>query len=97
MAAAGDVVSDYASVASNGLMTIQPTGTEQWMIHTIFSEPGVAIEVQMTDGTPKTIDALSGGSVHGLTWRVTNAKYLLIKNMNAGAKYIGYQGVISRL
>ena len=94
--AVGDAVSGYASVANNGTTTIQPGASIEWLIHTLFSESGAQLTVQMTDGTDKTVDVLAGGSVHGLTWRLTNSIYMKIKNTSGGTVYIGYQGVITK-
>lgn len=96
--AVADTVSNWASAASNATMDIQPGAAAEWLIHTLMAGSGKAFEVYMTeDGVTFTLmDQLSGGSVHGLTHRLTNSKWLRLKNTSGGTAYIGYSGVVTK-
>lgn len=94
--AIGDVVSDNQSIASAGYLSIQPASGIEWVINNIFYEADVTIEVY--DGTNSIIFATktSGGALLFLQLRCTNAKYIRVKNTNAVAKRIGYDGMITK-
>ena len=94
--AAGDAVIAWESKAANATLDIQPAGTAQWQIQVIKSEQGKPVEVYQLDdaaGTNKKLDNMvEGGSVQ-VTHRVTNAKWIQLKNVAADARFIGYEAV----
>lgn len=96
----GDSVSDLQSLASDGTLDIQPAVGAEYLIHTIFSGQGKALEVYVAGaGSPTLyalVDSLSGGSAHSLTLRVTNSTYLRLKNVSGGTAYVGYMGVVTK-
>lgn len=98
--AVGDTVTALVSKANNATLDIQPGSGVEWFIHTLVSEQGLKIEVYLVDdaaGTnKKLIDTTTGGSVHGLTYRVTNVGWIQLKNTSGSTQFIGYQGVITK-
>lgn len=96
--AVGDTVTAWASTASAGTNDIQPGSSVEWFIHTLLSAQGTAMEVYMTSNgsTFTLVDTLSGGSVHALTFRLTNTVWMRIKNISGGTAFNGYQGVITK-
>ncbi len=99
MAAVGDIVSGYSNnAAADAYLDMKPTGTIEWVIHNIYVED--AGEVYWCDGTNEFVIATiaaGGGILNGLFSHVNATNYLRVKNKNAGAKDMGYDGVISRL
>lgn len=93
--AAGDTKSDLQSLASGAFLTIQPTAGTEWLIQNIMSE--AEIELDWYDGTNtiafETSPAGQPGAYLNTTFRLTNALYMRVKNVNAGTKKIGYSGV----
>lgn len=94
----GDTVTNWASAASNGTMDVRPGAGVEWLITTLVSGSGKAMEVYLTeDGSTFTLaDSLLGGSQHRLTYRLTNAFWMRLKNVSGGSAYIGYQGVVTK-
>jgi hypothetical protein len=94
--AIGDIVSDIESIAASGYLTIQPTGTEEWIIHNIYHEWDV--DLQFYDGANAlTFDTDPGANVYPrYAFHCNNTRYIRVKNIHiSSAKLIGYDGVIS--
>lgn len=96
--AVGDTTTNWASKAVNATTDVQPGSGAEWLIHTLVSGSGKAMEVYLTeDGATFTlIDTLTGGSVHSLNFRLTNTTWMRLKNTSGGVAYIGYQGVVTK-
>lgn len=95
--AVGDVVSVVpTSVNAAASLTIRPGGTIQWVIHNLYY--GAALEVYITDGSnPIKIDSDTAiGGRFGCVFHLTNAIYMTLKNVSAGAAYYSYDGIITR-
>lgn len=96
--AVGDVVSGLSSVTANGYLTIQPTGTAEWVIHNVYHEYDV--QVEFYDGVNAIVfDTDAGAGVYArYAFHVTNARYLRVKNLHGtAAKLIGYDGVVTHV
>lgn len=93
--AVGDVYSGIQSVAAGDFLTIQPPAGTEVVITNIYYEGPV--EVYFTDGTNsiKVDSDLTGGSMQGRCFHITNALYLKVKNTDTAAKFIGFDGVIT--
>lgn len=91
--AVGDVKSAVQSVAAGGYLDIQPSSGEEWVIHNIYHEGDVQLELY--DGTNSLIfDTDAGAGVYAkYSFHVTNAIRIRVKNTAASAKLIGYDGV----
>jgi hypothetical protein len=96
--AVGDTVSAWGSKATTATTDVQPGAGVEWLIHTLVSQSGKSMEVYLTsDGSTFTlVDTLTGGSVHGLTYRLTNTIWMRLKNIDAGTAYNGYEGVVTK-
>lgn len=96
--AIGDTVSAWASKAAAATTDVQPGSSIEWLIQTLLAGSGKSMEVYMTsDGSTFTlVDTISGGSVHGLNYRLTNTIWMRLKNIDAGTTYNGYQGVVTK-
>ena len=98
--AVGDTVTALVSKTNNSTLDIQPSAGVEWFIHTLVSEQGLKIEVYAVDdaaGTnKKLVDTTLGGTLHGLTFRVTNVGWIQLKNTSGSTQFIGYQGVVTK-
>lgn len=94
--AAGDAKVALSAVLTTAYLDVKPTGSEEWAIHNLFH--GAEAELYFSDGTNQILiasDTLEGGWLNQ-TFRVNATYYLRIKNTNAGTKYLGYTGVITK-
>jgi len=91
--AVGDVKSGLSSINAGAYLDIQPTSGEEWVIHNIFHEG--KIEIELYNGTSSlTFDAAEGKGVYArFAFHVTNAIRIRVKNTDSAAKLIGYDGV----
>lgn len=92
MAAVDGIVIAQSSIAAAASLTIQPTGTEEWMIRNIWY--GGAVELYRTDGSNAVkITSDTVASQIPVCLHITNAIYLTVKNVSAGSLIIGYDGL----
>ncbi len=92
--AAGDVFSGGpTSVAAGAFLTVQPGVGVEAVITNVYHE--AEVELYFSDGTNDVkFDAdTAGGVFRNLNCQVTNARYLKVKNTNAAAKLIAYDGI----
>lgn len=99
--AVGDTVFAISDVAPDALVTIQPAGSEEWVIHLIEFEN--TIEIIRTNGAI-SVDGwqVTGGADPGPgnqpgIWHVTNTFYLQIRNKGTVNQVISYSGVIIKV
>lgn len=93
--AIGQAVIDSATVADGSSIDIQPTGTENWVIHNILVPEDAEIELYFFDGSTSTKLESVTGSYFDVHLHVKNAKYYKVKNVSGGSIIIGYDGVIT--
>lgn len=94
----GDAVAPVpVSVSAGASLTVRPLSGEEWIIHNIVSEIGYPIEVYFTDGSNpiKYLYNRSGGFA-GEALHLTYTMYLTIKNTDASARYLSYNGIVSK-
>lgn len=94
--ATGDVISALTSTAASGFLDVKPASGVEWVIHNLYHE--AAGELYISDGTNSILlmtDSAQGGWI-GFYLHVNNTRYLRIKNTDAGTKYLGYDGVITK-
>jgi len=94
--AVGDVFSGLSSIAAAGYLDIQPVAGVEVVIHNIYHESDVQIEFY--DGTNSLIfDTDTGAGIYAkYAFHVTNAIRIRVKNTNAAAKLIGYDGIVTK-
>ena len=94
--AVGDVFSGLSSIAAAGYLDIQPAAGVEVVIHNIYHESDVQIEFY--DGTNSLIfDTDTGAGIYAkYAFHVTNAIRIRVKNTNAAAKLIGYDGIVTK-
>jgi hypothetical protein len=99
MAALGDaVVIIPTSVASGSSLTIRPSSGEEWIIHNIYSLNGYPIELYLTDGSNTILfESNASGGLLGYAFHLTNTVYMTIKNTDASARYLSYDGIVSKV
>jgi len=96
--AVGDMVADNQSVASGAYLDIAPSGSQEYMIHNIYTEAEVSLH--WYDGTnniqftPATAAGISQWIALMPPIHCKAGHRLRIKNENAGSKRIGYDGVL---
>lgn len=95
--AVGDMKADLQSIATTAFLDIQPSGTEEVVIHNIYAEADV--EISRYDGTDEAlIDSCpsTGRWWANLSIHVNNTQRIRIKNVNAASKDIGYDGIVTK-
>lgn len=94
--AVGDAVQGLSSIATVAYASLQPASGIEWIIHNIYYEADVTIEVY--NGTSALVFATkgSGGALNFHDFHCTNTIYIRVKNTNAASKLIGYDGVVSK-
>ena len=92
----GDTVASVSSVNAAATKTIQPGAGVEWIIHNIYFE--AEVELRIVEGANKLLFYTSAakGSLSAYFFHVTNAHYLEVTNTNAGAKLVGYDGIVSK-
>jgi hypothetical protein len=97
MALGDAVVVAPTSISAGASLTIQPGSGVEWIIHNIYSATGYSIEIYRTDGSnPILVDSNSTGGLLGYAFHLTNAQYMTVKNTDASARYISYDGIVSK-
>ncbi len=93
--AAGDHFPGMSQVAAGGFLDIQPGGTDHVIIHNIHHE--AEVELYWYDGVNAFMFEYHTGwdAWQWYTWHLKNGLYLRVKNTNAAAKWIEYDGIIS--
>ena len=94
--AKGDVFSDLQSIGAGAYLDIRPTGTIEAAIHNIYYEDDVTFELY--DGTNSLAfeTATGAGALVYYAFHVKNSLWIRVKNDAAGAKLIGYDGIVTR-
>jgi hypothetical protein len=92
----GDTVASVSSVNAAASKTIQPGAGIEWIIHNIYHDADV--ELRIVEGANKLLFDSSAvkGSWSGHFFHLTNTNFLEVKNTNAGAKLVGYDGIVSK-
>ena len=93
--AKGDAVGNVLSVNAAAVLTIQPGAGIEWIVHNIFHAGEVELYVVKSTNELLFDDAAAKGSWSAYFFHVTNTQYFKVKNTNAGAKLIGYDGIVS--
>lgn len=94
--AIGDVVNGLSSVNAAATLAIQPGAGIEWGIHNVYFEAEVEIYIVESTNELLFADAAAKGSLSAYFFHLTNAHYLEVKNTNAGAKLIGYDGIVTK-
>ena len=94
--AVGDVFSGLASIAAAAYLDIQPAVGVEAVIHNIYHDSDIQLEFY--DGTNSLIfDTDTGAGIYAkYAFHVTNAIRIRVKNTNAAAKLIGYDGIVTK-
>ena len=94
--AKGDAVTSVSSVNAAATKTIQPGAGIEWIVHNIYYE--AEVELYVVEGANELLfeAASAKGSWSAYFFHLTNTHYLKVKNTNAGAKLIGYDGIVSK-
>lgn len=96
--AQGDVfAAGPTSVAAAGFLDIQPGAGVEAVINNIYHEDSVSL--QFFDGTNGiTFDSVLGAAVYAnFMFHVTNARRIRVKNDAAAAKFVGYDGIQTKI
>lgn len=94
--AKGDAVGNLQSINAGEVLTLQPGAGIEWIIHNIYHE--AEVELRVVEGANKLLfaDAAVKGSWSAYFFHLTNTHYLEVKNTNAAAKLIAYDGIVSK-
>ena len=94
--AVGDTTKGLSSINAGAYLDIQPASTAEWVIHNIYHEYDVTVEVY--DGSNSLIfDTDTGAGVYAkYAFHCTNAQRIRVKNTHgSAAKLIGFDGIIT--
>lgn len=91
--AIGDVKSGMTNIAQGGSYTIQPPAGEEWVIHNIYYQQGVAFRVVSGAGVLLFDSDTSAGARLGVCFHLTNSQYMVILNSYAGTNLVAYDGI----
>ena len=91
--AIGNSVQNISSISQQAYLTLQPTGTDEWIIHNIYSNG--MIEIYFYNGSIQILveRVNPGRSITNRRFHCTNSKYYRIKNVEYNNINIGYDGV----
>ena len=94
--AVGDVCSGLSSINAAAYLDIQPGAGVEWVIHNIYHTHD--IELELYDGSNSiAFDTESGAGVYArYSFHCTNSIRIRVKNTNASARYIGYDGIVTK-
>lgn len=92
----GDAVGGISSITAAAFLAIQPGSGIEWIIHNIYHEAEAELYIVEGANTLLFDDAAAKGSWSAYFFHLTNTHYLKVKNTNAGAKLIGYDGIVSK-
>ena len=94
--ATGDLVGSVELIGAGAILTIQPPGAEEWIVHNIYHE--AEVELIVAEGSYTLLFASSSekGSWSAYFFHLKNAHWMRVKNTNAASKLIGYDGIISK-
>jgi len=92
----GDVVEGGANVSAAAPLTIRPGAGAEWVIHNIYHEAEVELYIIVGGIGLKFDDDTEKGSWSMCFFHLTNTHYLPVKNTNVAAKYISYDGIVSK-
>lgn len=95
--AKGDAVGSITSVNAAATKTIRPAVDVEWIIHNIYHEAEVELRIVEAAGGLLFDSAAAKGSWSAYYFHLTNAHYIEVKNINAGAKLVGYDGIVSKV
>jgi hypothetical protein len=93
--AVGDNIGTFSTVAASGVKAVQPSGAVQWTVTTLICEQGKKTEVYLADdasGTNKKLIGTIYAETHALTYQLRNDLWLELKNVDAGAQFLGFMG-----
>jgi hypothetical protein len=92
----GDTIAGLESVAAAAALTIRPAAGIDYIVHNIYHE--AEVELKVVEGSDKLLfdSAATKGSWSGDFFHLTRSHYLEVKNTNAGAKLVSYDGIVSR-
>ena len=94
--AVGDIFSGLSSIAAAAYLDIQPAVGVEAVIHNIYHDSDIQLEFY--DGTNSLIfDTDTGAGIYAkYAFHVTNTIRIRVKNTNAAAKLIGYDGMVTK-
>ena len=92
----GDQASAIETVADNASMTIQPSGTSEYVIHNIYVPTTANIELYRTNGTLSVFADNNTGSLFNFFFHASNTQYIMIKNVSGGEIQIAYDGTVTK-
>ena len=93
----GYVSATSTNVASGTYFTFQPAGSQEVVVHNIYC--GASAMVYYGSGTATCVPIYSlsaSGWITGIFTHVTNAEYLMIKNLSSASAYFAVDGVVTR-
>lgn len=94
--AVGDTVAGLSSITAAATLTIKPGAGIEWIVHNIYHEAEAKLYIVEAANVLLFDDAAVKGSWSAYFFHLTNTHYLKVKNTNAGAKLIGYDGIVSK-
>ena len=98
--AVGDIIASSIVATTSGLLNIQPTGTEEWVIHNINHQSDAELWIVSTAASSK-IDSHSGnGGWNSFFFHTKNNNYYMVKNIDSGGAsglVLSFDGIITHV
>lgn len=93
----GQVYSVLSSIANDSYQTLQPTGTQELLIHNLYYDG--AVEIYISDGTHrvKFDNDATYGARNGQYYKCTATIFIEVKNKSGSSMYIGADGYYTRV
>ena len=93
----GDQAASIETVADEASMTIQPSGTAEYVIHNIYVPVNADIELYKTNGTLTVLADSNIGSLFNFFFHASNTQYVTIKNISGISIEIAYDGTVTKV
>jgi len=93
MPAVGDMRSDLQPVTAGAYLEAKPSGTEEWVIHNVYS-PETSIILRYFDGTNVVDFVTQAGPFLNVQIHVSATRWLRIVNNDAATQNLAYDGIL---
>lgn len=96
--ARGDAIVSGATLSGAQAWTLQPSGTEEWIIHNVYHGNDVDVRISSATGYVIAGSNSGEGSLAKYQWHITNSQYMVIKNTTSAAVADEYMidGIVSQ-
>ena len=98
--AIGDVIASSLIASTSGFLSMQPSGTEQWVIHNVTHQSDADLFINTTLASNKISTHVDGGAWVGYFLHNTVSQYYSVRNVDstgASGKLLTFDGIITHV